>query len=234
MGSSASKKKNKKVISYENYVLWLVSGYFNQFNDCKTELPLEINKTIQTYVGELCREMAISFDKKKVGKYLKFITNSRIKKAEHGWSTAITNQILSNKISNKWRIKFQIRSARIYCLIGYALKNGIKKYDQALGQDECAATSTGICISCDYDYYKLFDQHHFQKELKYQNQTKTKLNDEYELEFDLKNNKIWITHNDKNPIEIEMNAEHKNKELIPAISMYQRADEIEILCLKFQ
>ncbi len=67
---------------------------------------------------------------------------------------------MSNEISKRWHIKYKIRSEEISCAIGYALKDGIQDYDHALGRFENKATSIGIQIDTEYDYYSLFDLQH--------------------------------------------------------------------------
>eukprot|EP01084_Bolivina_argentea_P060928 111316_1 len=213
--SKENKSKNQTKINKE----WLISGYFN---DCKTEsnayLPLEINKTIQIYVGELYRKKSIAFDRKQAGKCLEFITDTRIRKTTDrkcSYSTVLTNQIIDPKISKKWKVRYKVRSEKIVCCIGYSLKKGIRNYDHAIGRGDNGSSNGNGSRSCVARM--------------------PKFNDEFELIFNFTNNKIWSALNNENPEEI-MNIvpQHKGKQLIPAVSLYDKEDQIEILSFGFK
>eukprot|EP01084_Bolivina_argentea_P285241 489118_1 len=238
------KEANASLLN-EDLCEWLIAGYAKDYG---TNLPLDVNTTIKIYFGRLWKEKIIHFDRRKRMEHDEFVSDSRIKTKVGGWFTALTNQIIDPKISKKWKVKYKIRSKTIECFIGYSLQNGIKDYDmrieyfdnndQRLGTAGSKTTSTGIWVSSWEYHYCLYDSQHCGTNLKYPNQSEAKQNDEYEILYDLENNKMFITHNhshnDENSVEIAIVPHHKGERLIPAVSLYDIGDDIEILSLMFE
>eukprot|EP01084_Bolivina_argentea_P038588 71368_1 len=218
----------------ENLSLWLIVGFIDDFKKTEfgddVEFPLEIQKMIAAFYGVLWKQKKIKFDR--TVKEIDFITDSWIKITRPKLYTVLTNQKISPQISNKWRVKYAIKSVDIGCYIGYALENGIKHDEHPLGRGRNGVTSTGILINRYKNSFSLYDNGK-KKILQYPNQQITQQNDEFEFIYDLENNKIRITHNDKNSLEISINPLHHNKALIPAVSLW-KGREIEILCLKYE
>eukprot|EP01084_Bolivina_argentea_P138456 243746_1 len=229
MGSCTSKQKKAKHTKF-----WLISGYFN--DDYKKEpnahLSSEINKIIQMYLGELWREKSIQFKQRKTKQY-EFVTDSIVKWKKDGWSIVRTNQIINPKIGGKWKVKYKLRSEEINCYIGYVKNDGRQWDDQPLGNYDNCITSTGFLINSNTDCYYLFDLQNRGKQLKYSNQRAARMNDEFEILYDLENNKMCITHNDENPLEIGIVPSHRNKVLTPAVSISDKGNEMEIISFKF-
>eukprot|EP01084_Bolivina_argentea_P172459 298734_1 len=225
-------KEGNEGLLNEDLWQWLIAGYAKDYEI--TDLSLDVNKTIKIYFGKLWIGRIIHFDREKGGENVEFVTGTRIKQKWNGYSTVLTNRIMNPKISSNWKVKYRIISEEIECFIGYAVKDEIKEYkNHGLGVRDNEEISTGISINTKYDCYYLCDPQYFNKTLKYPNQPKPKENDEFEILYDLESNKMHLSHNGDNAVEIDIVAAHKGKELIPATSFYHKDNEIEILSFCF-
>lgn len=218
----------------------VVSRFITKHNkSAKTFIPREITTIIALYYSF---NFSVKFNRSEHGKYLTFLTNTKIQKLDHGnrfrinkhgCSTCLLDTMITAKMCNKFAVDFKLSKANDASsfFIGYVTSQGcIKNWNHGLGEGDNKYSTFGLYINhrttMKLSVYSLNREVIKYPTECYKTNSYFKDGDVFTMMFDFMNDCIEIYHNYRYADRISLQG---HKSLIPGVSIWNLNASVEIV-----